>query len=257
MSKSETVEALAKIITHKDADSHCLLGERCAIAVEAAIYRNEIPGIAKQSHDGHSLWMCPKCERTRDGRGCLFCLEAERDALHDLVCQISTAIGCNARSDPSNNLHLIERAKYLGDQFTADRYMATERAVAERDQWRDCSNTFRQTADELGRRCQEMTTRIGQMEADMVTCQDRAYHLGHVQGSAQAKRDAMEAASLPVGGWVKCSERMPEIDVHVFVSGGIAVWRGGHWDSIMTGRAIEWVVDFWMPLPLPPKELKP
>ncbi len=54
-------------------------------------------------------------------------------------------------------------------------------------------------------------------------------------------------------GWIPCSERMPPIDRIVIIDGGIAVWRGGHWDSI-TGhvRAIEWKVTHWQPLPILP-----
>lgn len=61
-------------------------------------------------------------------------------------------------------------------------------------------------------------------------------------------------AALGAGwsGWVKCSERMPEIDVPVLVQGGMALWRGGHWDSMLSHRAIEWDVAYWMPMPAPP-----
>jgi hypothetical protein len=60
-------------------------------------------------------------------------VRAECSGLHSLVWAIARGLGCNARSEPNNNGHLIDRAKYLGDQFTGDRYVATERALAERD----------------------------------------------------------------------------------------------------------------------------
>lgn len=51
-------------------------------------------------------------------------------------------------------------------------------------------------------------------------------------------------------GWISVKGRMPEIDKVVLVDGGIATWRGGHWDSL-TGqiRAIEWDIHWWMPMP--------
>lgn len=52
--------------------------------------------------------------------------------------------------------------------------------------------------------------------------------------------------------WIMCEERMPEIDVPVSIAGGRAVWRGGHWDSLESGRAIEWEVTHWRPLPRTP-----
>ncbi len=48
-------------------------------------------------------------------------------------------------------------------------------------------------------------------------------------------------------GWVKCSTRYPEVDSPVWIDGGYAVWRGGHWDTLMEPelRAIEWGVKRW------------
>lgn len=54
--------------------------------------------------------------------------------------------------------------------------------------------------------------------------------------------------------WIVCAERLPPLDTIVLVDGGIACWRGGHWDSCtMQVRAIEWEVTHWMPLPEGPK----
>ncbi len=95
MSKSETIEALAKILAERLTWTED--APQIAAAIEEAIYKGEIPCIAKQSHDGHSLWMCPKCKRTRDGRGCMTCLEVERDALRVALehALIGMEIGCN------------------------------------------------------------------------------------------------------------------------------------------------------------------
>ncbi len=65
----------------------------------------------------------------------------------------------------------------------------------------------------------------------------------------------LSAAAIGTGGqWISVDDRLPPTDVHVWVDGGVAVWRGGHWDSMMTMRAIEWEVTHWCPLPSPPSQ---
>lgn len=50
-----------------------------------------------------------------------------------LAIEIAHAMGFNARPDPAGNAHVIERARYLSEQFTGDRYTATAKAENERD----------------------------------------------------------------------------------------------------------------------------
>jgi len=59
--------------------------------------------------------------------------------------------------------------------------------------------------------------------------------------------------------WIPVSERLPESQDNVFVSGGIAYYRvhDETWYTVMEGhpwRPIQWEVTHWMPLPPPPTE---
>jgi hypothetical protein len=47
----------------------------------AAIEAGEVPGVALKTSDGTTCWKCEGCGRTRTGRGCMTCLEKERDRL--------------------------------------------------------------------------------------------------------------------------------------------------------------------------------
>ncbi len=80
---------------------------------------------------------------------------------------------------------------------------------------------------------------------------------------AQSERDELRRrvseleAGAGAGGWIACSERMPEIYQNVIVAGGVAQYQGGsRFDSLMENppRPIEWVVTHWMPLPKAPSE---
>ena len=59
-------------------------------------------------------------------------------------------------------------------------------AAQESKQWRDAATTFRQTSESLAKQNEELRIRLGQMEADMVTCQDRAYFLGWTQAKKES-----------------------------------------------------------------------
>lgn len=76
----------------------------------------------------------------------------------------------------------------------------------------------------------------------------------------QAERDALNSPAVP-DGWIKCSERMPEMegDCLVWVDASsldgycdhqaIAAYQGGEWSN-----AFNWLVTHWMPLPAAPKQ---
>ncbi len=57
--------------------------------------------------------------------------KGERDAAFELLHQTAHALGLNLHADMATNQHLVSRAAYLSDQFTADRYTATETARAQ------------------------------------------------------------------------------------------------------------------------------
>lgn len=52
-----------------------------ARGILADIRAGKIPGLALKTYDGTTCWQCEKCGKTRTGRGCMVCLEAELSAL--------------------------------------------------------------------------------------------------------------------------------------------------------------------------------
>ncbi len=56
--------------------------------------------------------------------------------------------------------------------------------------------------------------------------------------------------------WIPVVERMPEHYETVLVPGGLALFDGSGWRTMMgtdSGRLIQWPVTHWQPLPEPPK----
>ncbi len=106
MSKSATIEALTKCLaSHRTYGNEGDFYERMAADIEEAIYKGEIPGIAKQSHDGTTCWMCSVCRKTRDGRGCLVCAERDRDT--------AVALLAKERAAGDKTLRMLDRTRSL------------------------------------------------------------------------------------------------------------------------------------------------
>lgn len=68
-------------------------------------------------------------------------MQAQLDAANDnvreiadLLHQVCRALGVNLRAGAANNQHVVERAKYFAEQFTGERYTATESALARAEQ---------------------------------------------------------------------------------------------------------------------------
>lgn len=56
-----------------------------ATSVIDAIRSNKIPGLALKAYDGSTIWLCDKCGKTRDGKGCRTCDANEIGRLRELV----------------------------------------------------------------------------------------------------------------------------------------------------------------------------
>jgi hypothetical protein len=154
----------------------------------------------------------------------------EANALGDLLNQITHALGLNAHADPENNQHIIDRAKYLSEQFTADRYVATEQA------------------------------RVAAKKHLETACMYSRMH-----DDAIAERDAATAAlSQARGEWVSVKDRMPtEIDSVVLIarrspSFGMKVESARYTSDAFIGASAWWhhesYVTHWRPLPKGPSD---
>jgi hypothetical protein len=151
------------------------------------------------------------------------------NALSELLHQITHALGLNANADPENNQHIIDRAKYLSEQFTADRYVATEQA------------------------------RVAAKKHLETACMYSRMH-----DKAIADRDtAIAALSQALGEWVSVKDRMPtEIDSVVLIarrspSFGMKVESARYTADAFIGASAWWhhesYVTHWRPLPHPPE----
>lgn len=59
--------------------------------------------------------------------------------------------------------------------------------------------------------------------------------------------------------WIKVSDRLPKIGKMVIVPGGIGKYLGPKelypwWSHTESIRPITWTVNYWMPLPQPPRD---
>jgi len=81
------------------------------------------------------------------------------------------------------------------------------------------------------------------------------------QGSDSFAAELLAKAYLDLleqNRWIPVSERLPEEDKNVIVSGGLAYLEDGIWYSDTGqdyGRPIQWAVTHWKPLPNVPKDV--
>jgi len=80
-----------------------------------------------------------------------------------------------------------------------------------------------------------------------------------VYGPTREQRDENWNRWNRRAGWVRVEDGPPEEWRAVIVAGGCAIYKSGHWYSIMDRglnqpERIEWPVTHWQPLPTPPQE---
>ena len=115
--------------------------EEYARQIIDAIRAGKIPGIAVKANDGITCWACEQCGKTRSGRGCLVCLERERDALRREVGEAARlshqyrnerdqalAALAVARTEHDREFHNRIAAEFAHDATLADLAAQRERA---------------------------------------------------------------------------------------------------------------------------------
>ncbi len=309
MSKSATIEALAKILAKRLTWTED--APQIAAAIEEAIYRNGIPGIAKRTNDGTTCWMCPVCHKTRDGKRCVTCLEAERDAFKKSLNSAKAAtyramvvmgLGTEPDDGPDGrwpcgtdviDALIAEHAKFKESlaKTEAERdALRAELGAIKRDRTWTKADQAREDAmkeyykdaaapvaisedvDERMDRLHALAERFVSAYETMADSGIRGESEDHFWSAREECMNAMgalEAASLlvgGVGGWkiVGRGHDMPGPGpVLVATKGGevyVAVRDDGvneNWLYWPQCALMNNSVTHWMPLPLPPKELKP